>query len=170
MLWDTAGYPVVSKDGVWRQVVLADGYAVLRQMSDVTAAATNTAYKVALSLIDGDGISLASGTDVTFAEPGVYVLAFSAQITSSTASAVEFRFWPRVNGFDATGGTIVASLHSNGSTTVVSRTIIADFLAGDALAVMWAVDNTSGYLDAHTSTAYAPASPSVTLSITRIRQ
>jgi len=27
LLWDRTGYPVVSKDGVFRQIVLADGYA-----------------------------------------------------------------------------------------------------------------------------------------------
>jgi len=33
---------------------------------------------------------------------------------------------------------------------------------------MWAVDSTSGYLDNIVATAFAPATPSVTLSITRI--
>ncbi len=170
MLWDAAGYPVVSKSGEWRQIVLADGYAVLRQSSNVTAAAPNTAYKIGLSLVSGDGVTVASGTDVTFEEGGVYVLAFSAQISSSSASAVTFRFWPRVNGAEAPGGTIVATMHNNGASTVVSRTILATFAAGDALAAMWAVDSTSGFLEAHAATAYAPASPSVTLSVSRVRQ
>jgi hypothetical protein len=35
LLWDAAnGYPVVSKDGVWRQIPLADGYALLNQRCD----------------------------------------------------------------------------------------------------------------------------------------
>jgi hypothetical protein len=66
------------------------------------------------------------------------------------------------------GSTIVASLHNNGATLVVSRTAIFNFAANDVLNVMWATDSTSGYLHAHAATAYAPAAPSVTLAITRV--
>lgn len=171
LLWDAAGYPVVSKGGEWRQVVLADGYAVLNQDANVTAAAVDTAYEVALDVVEADGITLTGSplTDITFVEGGLYSLAFSAQISSTSASQVDFRFWPRINGTDAPGSTIVASLHNNGATNVVSRTVIFSVDAGDVLNVMWAVSSTSGYLHAHAATAYAPASPSVTLSIARIQ-
>lgn len=172
MLWDPAGYPVVSKGGEWRQVVLADGYAILGQDSDVTAALADTAYPVALDGIALDGITLTGSplTDITFVEAGLYSLAFTAQISSTSASAVNFRFWPRINTVDVAGSTIVASLHNNGATMVVSRTAIFNMDAGDVLNVMWATSSTNGYLHAHPATAYAPAAPSVTLTITRIRQ
>lgn len=172
MLWDTAGYPVVSRDGVWRQVVLADGYAIFSQDVDITAAAADTAYAVALDEIEAQGISLGGTpqTEITFSEAGLYALSFTAQISSSSASAVNFRFWPRINGTDITGSTIVASLHNNGATLVVSRTALIEMSALNVLEVMWATDNTNGYLQAHASTAYAPASPSITLNIRRIQQ
>ena len=172
ILWDrTNGYPVVSKDGVWRQIVLADGYAIFGQDTDITAASANTAYKIALDNIASAGITLTGSpaTDITFVEGGLYEIAFTAQITSSSASAVNFRFWPRVNGSDVSGSTIVASLHNNGATIVVSRTAIFSFAAGAVLNVMWATDSTSGSLKAHAATAYAPAAPSVTLAITRVQ-
>lgn len=172
ILWDRAnGYPVVSKDGVFRQIVLADGYAIFSQDTDITAAAINTAYKVALDNIAAQGITLTGSplTDITFVEGGLYSLAFTAQIASTSSSTVNFRFWPRINSVDVTGSTIVASLHSNGSTIVVSRTAIFSVSAGDVLNVMWATDSTSGSLKAHAATAYAPAAPSVTLSINRIQ-
>lgn len=172
ILWDAVGgYPVVSKDGEWRQVVLADGYAIFGQDADVTAAAADTAYKIALDNIASAGITLTGSpaTDITFIEGGLYEVAFTAQISSSSSSAVAFRFWPRKNGSDVTGSTIVASLHNNGATIVVSRAAIFSFAAGDVLNVMWATDSTSGYLHAHTATAYAPAAPSVTLAITRVQ-
>jgi hypothetical protein len=68
------------------------------------------------------------------------------------------------------GSTIVASLHNNGATIVVSRTAIFSVAAGDVLNVMWATDSTNGRLKAHAATAFAPASPSVTLAINRIQQ
>ena len=172
LLWDAAsGHPVVSKDGVWRQVVLSDGYAIFAQDADVTAAAANTAYEVALDNVLSSGITLTGSplTDITFIEGGLYEIAFTAQIASTSSSTVNFRFWPRINSVDVGGSTIVASLHHNGATIVVSRTAIFSFAAGDVLNVMWATDSTSGVLKAHAATAYAPAAPSVTVAITRVQ-
>jgi len=172
ILWDeTNGYPVVSKGGEYRQIVLADGFAVFNRDADITAAAANTAYKIPLDLIVAGGITLTGSplTEITFVEGGLYLLAFTAQCSSSSSSTVNFRFWPRINGTDAPGSTIVASLHNNGATMVASRSAIFSVNAGDVLNVMWAVDDTNGHLEAHAATAYAPAAPSVTLAITRIR-
>lgn len=172
ILWDRVnGYPVVSKGGEWRQIVLADGYAVFSQDTDVTAAAPDTAYKIALDNIAAQGITLTGSplTDITFVEGGLYEIAFTAQIASTSSSTVEFRFWPRVNNNDVAGSTIVASLHNNGATIVVSRTAIFNFNAGDVLNAMWATSSTNGSLKAHAATAFAPASPSVTMVITRVQ-
>jgi hypothetical protein len=172
LLWDeTEGYPVISKDGEYRQIVLADGYAVFNQDADVTAAAIDTAYEVPLDLVTADGITLTGTplTDITFAEGGLYVLAFTAQCSSTSSSQVDFRFWPRINGTNVEGSTIVASLHNNGATMVASRSAIFSVAAGDVLNVMWAVSRLDGYLHAHAATAYAPAAPSATLAITRVR-
>lgn len=171
MLWDAAGYPVVSKAGEWRQVLLADGYGVLVQDADITAAAINTAYALAWDApAMADGVTVVSSSRVTFEEAGVYLLAFSAQIKSSTASTVTFWFWPRVNGTDIPGSTMSATLHTSGSTFVASRSALFTVTAGQYLEAMWAVDNTNGYLQATAATAFAPAAPSVALSVVRIRQ
>jgi hypothetical protein len=172
LLWDDVnGYPVISKNNEWRQIVLADGYAIFGQDADVTAAAADTAYKIALDNVASQGITLTGSplTEITFVEGGLYSVAFTAQIASSSSSTVEFRFWPRVNTVDVTGSTIVASLHNNGATITVSRTAIFSFDAGDVLNVMWATDSTSGSLTAHAATAYAPAAPSVTVAINRVQ-
>jgi hypothetical protein len=172
LLWDAAGgYPVVSKGDEWRQIILADGYAVLGQDADITAAAADTAYKIALDDIIAEGITLTGSplTEITFVEGGLYSLSFSAQISSTSGSTVYFRFWPRINGSDTAGSTILASLHNNGATTTVSRTAIFSVSDGDVLNVMWATTSTNGFLQAHSATAYAPASPSVTLVISRIQ-
>jgi hypothetical protein len=173
ILWDRVnGYPVVSKGGEFRQIVLADGYAIFSQDADITAAAANMAYKIALDNVSSQGITLTGSplTEITFVEAGLYSIAFTAQIASTSASTIEFRFWPRINGSDVTGSTIVASLHNNGATIVVSRTAIFNMAAGDVLNAMWATTSTSGSLKAHAATAYAPASPSVTLAINRVQQ
>jgi hypothetical protein len=172
LLWDAAGgYPVVSRGDEWRQIVLADGHAIFAQDATITAAANNTAYAILFDApvlaadISRDPSNL---TRIVFAEKGLYRISFTAQITSSSGSKLEFRFWPRVNGTDITGSTMVASLHDNGATIVVSRDSIFEFDAGDYLEAMWATTSTNGSLLAHAATAYAPASPSVTMAISRI--
>ena len=172
ILWDAVGgYPIVSKSGVWRQIVLADGHAIFAQDANITAAAANTAYAIqfdAPSLAADIALDPTNTTRIVFSEGGLYRISFTAQIRSSSSSTLEFRFWPRVNGTNITGSTMVASLHNNGATIVVSRDSIFQFSAGDYLEAMWATTSTSGSLEAHAATAYAPASPSATLSISRV--
>jgi hypothetical protein len=173
ILWDnTNGHPVVSKGGEWRQIVLADGYAFFGQDADITAAAANTAYAITYDApAMSDGISLGTpASRIVFEEGGTYLLAFSAQITSTSGSTVGFRFWPRINGVDVPGSTMVANLHQNNATLVISRTAIFQVSAGDYLEAMWATSSTSGFLQATAATAYAPAAPSTSLSVTRIRE
>ena len=172
-LWDPAGgYPVVSKNGEWRQVVLGDGHAIFAQDASITAAASNTAYAIqfdAPSLAADIALDPTNTTRIVFSEGGLYRISFTAQIHSSSGSTLEFRFWPRINGTDITGSTMVASLHNNGATIVVSRDSIFQFAANDYLEAMWATTSTNGSLLAHTATAYAPASPSATMSISRVQ-
>jgi len=171
MLWDgVSGYPVVSKDGVWRQLVMADGYAEFVRTTTVTAAAINTPYAITMDtpLFD-NGIHLGTPTSrIVFDEGGVYLLAFSAQILATSANAIEFNFWPRLDGADVPFNRITTNTKANGVTTVVSRTIAFTISAGSYIEIIWQVDDLSGQLVA-TPSATLPSSPSVTLSITRIR-
>ena len=170
LLWDRInGYPVVSKDGEWRQVVLEDGQYAGGVATDQTAASISTAYALTYTSSIADGIT--NGTPASrlvFEEAGQYMVSFSAQIASTSSSTVNFWFWPRVNGTDVAGSTMKNALHQNGSVLVVSRSAIFEFAAGDYLEAMWAVDSTSGFLDATAATAFAPAAPASTIAITRL--
>jgi len=170
LLWDREyGYPVVSKGGEWRQIVLEDGHYAGGVTTDQTAASTNTAYALTYTSSIADGIT--NGTPasrIVFEEAGEYMISFSAQISSTSGSTVNFWFWPRVNGSDVAGSTMKNALHQNGATLVVSRSVIFNFAAGDYLEAMWAVDSTNGFLDATAATAFAPAAPASTIAITRL--
>lgn len=172
LLWDdTNGYPVVSKDGEFVQVILEDGHCSLYRTTDVTAASANTAYAIQYDAPTGNKSVSLDGTDPTkivFDEAGEYLIMFSAQITSSSASTVNFYFWPRLNGTDAPNNTMINSLHNNGATFVASRSAKFDVTAGDYLQVMWATSSTSGFLDAQGATAFSPAAPASTVHITRL--
>ena len=170
LLWDDVNqYPVVSKNGEWRQVVLEDGNYSGGIASNVTAAAANTAYALTYTAIVAEGITNGTPTSrLVFAEGGEYMISFSAQIISTSSSSVTFWFWPRINGVNIAGSTMKNSLHNNGSTFVTSRSAIFNITAGDYLEAMWAVDSTSGYLTAAAATAFAPSAPASTISITRL--
>jgi hypothetical protein len=170
ILWDdTNGYPVVSKDGEFRQIILEDGHYQGGIASNQTAAAANTAYTLTYTPSISEGI--ANGTPasrIVVTEAGHYQVSFSAQISSNSGSSVKFYFWPRVNGVDITGSTMINTLHDNGASIVTSRTAAFDLDAGDYLEAMWAVDSTQGFLEAAAATAFAPAAPASTISITRL--
>lgn len=171
ILWDTAGYPVVSKNGEYRQIVLADGYASFVSNTDQSTTA-NTATAITWdSMPFGDGVSLGSPSSrIDFEEAGYYLIAFSVQITSTSSSTKTLYFWPRVNGTDIPNSTIKVSLHNNGGTIVMSRSAIFNFAAGDYLQAYWATNDAAVSLDASAATAFAPATPSVILTVTRLRQ
>ena len=171
LLWDPAnGYPVVSKSGAWHQIVLEDGHANFIKTADVTAALANTAYKITYDAPVGNS-GITQGTPasrIVFEEAGEYVLAFSAQVSSTSASTVHFYFWPSINGTDAANSGMATALHQNNATLVTSRTQIFTVAAGDYVEVNYMFDNTSGFLNYTAAASPVPAIPSSTLSITRL--
>ena len=171
LLWDPVnGYPVVSKGGSWRQIVLEDGHANFIKTADVTAALANTAYKITYDAPVGNS-GITQGTPasrIVFEEAGEYVLAFSAQVSSTSASTVHFYFWPSINGVDAANSGMATALHQNNATLVTSRTQIFTVAAGDYLEVNYMFDSTSGFLNYTAAASPVPAIPASTLSITRL--
>ena len=170
ILWDRENkYPVVSKDGAFVQIVLEDGHYLGAITADQTAAAANTGYALTYTSSIAEGIT--NGTPasrIVFAEGGEYMISFSAQISAGSSSSVDFYFWPRINGSDVSGSTMVNTLKNNGARLVVSRTSIFQVSAGDYLEAYWATSDTNGFLDATTATAFAPAAPASTIAITRL--
>jgi hypothetical protein len=177
LLWDRDNkYPVVSLDGEWRQLVIANGFAFLTRATDVTAAASNTAYPIVFDAPTAgysDGITLGASPNqsrIIFEESGVYYLTFTAQILSSSGSQIDFWFWPRINGVDVPMGATRASLHDNTATKPVTKGAVFTVAAGDYIEAYWATnDHVRGTLEAFPATAFSPATPAVSLSITRIR-
>ena len=170
LMWDRINqYPVVSKNGEWRQIVLEDGQYSGAITTTQTAVAINTAYALTYTPGVVDGIT--NGTPasrIVFEEAGQYMVSFSAQIASSSSSTVNFWFWPRINGVDVAGASMKNALHQNNAVLVVSRSAIFDLAAGDYLEVMWAVDTVTGTLKPTAATAFAPAAPASTITITRL--
>ena len=173
LLWDRTGYPVVSKNDEFRQIILADGYAQLIRTATQQAATANTAYGIAWdAMVFGDGITLdpTDNTKIVFSEDGKFILSFSAELKSNSGSTKSIWIWPRINGVDANGTTMKTTLHTNNQDIVISRTAIFEMQAGQYLQAMFAVDDVNIWIDAPAATAFAPSAPAATLSITRYMQ
>jgi hypothetical protein len=171
-LWDSTGYPVVSDGGEFKQIVLADGHGDFTITSDYAYAAANTTYELSYTAdSNNEGLPI-NGSRITFSETGYYLVSFSAQIFSSSASTVEFVFWPKKNGANMAGSTIRAALHGNAETTVVSRAVIIHATANDYLEVATACTSTNGSLKAFAASGISdePACPATTLTIIRVQR
>jgi len=172
ILWDrTEAYPVVSKSGEFRQILLEGGHVKLIRTTAQTAASANTAYSITYEAptnnykIDRDATN---NERIVFEEEGEYLLSFTAEITASAAADIKFYFWPAKNGTNIDNLTMVKSIHNNGGTMLASRVFLLELAANDYIEMKWAVDSTSGSLGATAATSFSPASPSSTLAITRI--
>jgi len=171
ILWDNVnGYPVVSKNGEFRQIVLEDGHADFMKTADVVPAVANTAYKLTYDAPSGnDGITQGTpASRIVFEEAGQYVISFSAQISSTSGSTVHFYFWPSVNGVNVPDSGMTTAMHNNNATLVTSRTQIFTVAANDYLEVNYMIDSTSGFLNYTAASSPVPAIPASTLAITRL--
>lgn len=172
ILWDrTEAYPVVSKSNEFRQIVLEGGHAKFMRTTAQTAASADTAYSITYDAptnkfkIDRDA---SNNERIVFEEEGEYLLSFTAEITSSSASDVKFYFWPAKNGVNIANMTMIKTIHNNGGTMLASRAFLLELAANDYIEMKWAVDSASGSLGVTAATSFSPASPSSTLAITRI--
>ena len=164
-------YPVVSRNNEFRQILLEGGHVKLIRTTAQTAASPNTAYSITYDAptnnfkIDRDATN---NERIVFEETGEYLLSFTAEITSSSASDVKFYFWPAKNGTNIANMTMVKTVHNNGGTMLASRTFLLELAANDYIELKWAVNSTNGSLGVTAATSFSPASPSSTLAITRI--
>ena len=174
ILWSSAGYPVVSAGGEFKQIVLADGHGDFTVSSDFTYAASNTEYAITYTAGSGNEGLTQSGSRIIFGESGYFLINFTAQIFSSSASTVNFVFWPKINGSNvANGSTIRSALHQNGATTVVSRSAIFEVNKNDYLEAFTATDNHNhASLKSFAASSIATESlcPSTTLTIIRVHR
>jgi len=174
LMWDRSDKnPVVSIDGVWTPLGLGGGtnsgsHAYVYSTTDQTASASDTAYGITWDTLGANkNISINSGdsTRIDFAKGGTFYINFHATLSSSSGSTKTVYFFPEVNGVIAPHSTIISTLHENGQKKIASRNGLFTMNAGDYLQAMWATDNTAAWLEHTNATSFAPATPSVTLSI-----
>ena len=145
-------------------------YGAFVDYTDQTHTATETAKAITWDTTAyAKHISIGgTSSQIVFAKAGRYRIEFTAQLSSESANAKTFWFWPRINGTDIPGSTMRITVHDNNEAKTVARTGMFQVNAGDYLEAMWAVDNLDTSLQAYAAETFCPAVPSVTLTLTSV--
>lgn len=145
-----------------------------------SAASANTAYSITLNSSDtsNNGISVVSGSRVTFAYAGVYSLTYSIQFTNSDTQIHDANVWLRKNDSGSTGDlpdtdskfSVIAShggVHGNVIGTV---NFVLPLAAGDYIELIWATTSTQVTLEtiAAGTSPVSPRIPSVVFTATQV--
>jgi len=167
---------IVSYDGAWHPLSEGGGtnqgsYAMFYDTTNQTAAAVDTAYAITWdSTAYSNNISI-DGTDASklnFAKSGTYHIVFSATIHSENASAKHIYFFPRIDGVNIDGSTMMHSLDTNNNRKVVTRGGMFQITAGSFLQAMWSTDDTDLDLHGVSGLSFAPDIPSATITIMEV--
>ena len=151
-------------------------YAILQSVVDQAAASTTAAYPVTYSsIVESNGISIASQSRITFDHLGTYLIQFSGQFTNQDNQAHLVNFWVRKNGVDLENTNSFLSIPSSHGgneghalTQLPYAITVAD---NDYIEFVWSTDSTDVMLESIPAALSGPAhplTPSVIVSVTQL--
>ena len=161
---------------------IATPYNQLISNTDQAAGALGTAYAVTYDTTDfPDGITITSGSRITFADTGVYNITYSIQFENDNNSTETVDIWLRYKGTDIAGTNSRFSLPPRKSLGVPSTLlavtpIMVDVEAdGDYVQIMWHPSDLAVTIEHYNAvtaspgvTPAIPATPSVIVGVTFI--
>ena len=112
---------------------------------------------------DGSG----NKTQIEVTDAGIYNVQFSAQLRNGAGASV-VDIWFRKNGSDVASSNTSVSLQAN-TNEVASWNYFVSLVPGDKFQIMWTQDNNNAVLYGVGASAPHPATPSVILTVNRIR-
>jgi len=145
-----------------------------------TAAAVNTAYPITINTADpaNNGVTVVSGSRITFQYAGVYSVTFSAQFTNSDTQIHDANIWLRKNNAGSSGDvpdtdSKFSIPNSHGGThgnLVGTVNYVLSLNAGDYLELIWATNSTAVTLTSIPAgtTPVSPRIPSIILTATQV--
>lgn len=171
MAFDARRFFRTANHGDWQRVsdVLEEAfsfgyYGAFSDYTTQSIASTTTAYAITLNTTDDAwGVSVVSGSRVTFANPGTYNIQWSGQFDSSSVSTEDVSVWLRKNGTDVVGSTGFINIPSshggvNGH-ALPGWNYVMTFIAGDYIEFMWSSSSTAVTLKTY-PTQTSPTRPS----------
>ena len=98
-------------------------------------------------------------------ETGLYNFQFSLQLDKSSGSTGNAYIWARVNGVDVPNSTTEVTVNGSSAKAVAAWNFFQEMNAGDYFELVWAADSTNMRILSATPVAYAPAIPSVIMTV-----
>lgn len=149
-------------------------YGEFTRTTNLSAAAINTAYAIALTNTEVAGGVVLTGSPadrLQVPQSGLYQFSARFQLSSTSASAKNARFWYRLNGATNLGNsTAIVSVDANNGYATISVSEIVSLAANDYIQLMWAVSDTTLSLSAVAATGYSPGAASVWVAVTQVQQ
>ena len=146
-------------------------YAKYSDSTNQSITTLNTAQAVTLDTTETQhGISIGAPTSrIVFSQSGLYQVAPTLQVTSSSGTLETVYLWIRKNGVDVARSRVDATIYDSTTNLILSGTFQVSAVASDYVEIMWAASSTSIRIDARAATAFAPAAPSAILEINQIQ-
>ena len=149
-------------------------YGSFYDTTDQIAGSTTTAYAITLnSTTVSNDISIASGSQITFAYAGVYNIQFSLQLANNTNGTQDIDVWFRKNGADITNSNSRFGLAPRKSAgdpyhVIGSLNFVDSFEAGDYAELYWRTSDVDAYIEYYSvgTSPTRPAIPSVIVTAT----
>lgn len=147
-------------------------YGEFTKTTDAAPSSTNTAYTLVFDNTEvANGISLGSpASRVVVTSSGLYQFNATVQITSASSSPKTVWIWFRKNGADIANTARLVTTDINSGYIPISMSEFFSLAANDYVEVAFAADDTNITIDTVAATAFAPAAPSVVLSVTQVQQ
>lgn len=132
-----------------------------------TAVSANTAYSITYNTTSiTEGVYLGSPTSRIYVdEPGRYNVQFSVQLDKTSGGTALFYIWVAVNGTDVTDSGSQIQIQGNDAEIFSAANFFLDLKAGDYVELKWAVSDTSVQLQYFAASAFAPAIPSIIVTV-----
>lgn len=128
-----------------------------------------------ISVQSGAGDEAGRSSYITFSNPGVYNIAFSAQLfRTQGGSADTVSIWLRQNGANVPDTNTDVTLLSNGQKVVAAWNFFVDISCDDSgcdsVQLMWSFDNTHTniYYQSPQSNPARPAIPSIIMTVNQV--
>lgn len=141
---------------------------------DQSAVSANTEYAITLNNTDPAslGVSIVSGSRITFIATGVYSITFSVQFKNTDTQEHDADIWLKKNGInipDTNSTWSVPSTHGGlDGHTIGTVNFVLALSAGDYIQLFWKTDNTGVTLDYSAAASPAPVTPSVVVTATQV--
>jgi hypothetical protein len=147
-------------------------YGAFSKTTTATPASTNTAYALTFDSTEiSNGVVIGTPTSrLVVPQSGLYRVEASVQITSGSSSAKNIWVWFRKNGVDLPNSSRLVTSNINNGYSPIFLAEPVSLNANEYVEVMYAADSTGVSIAPIAATAFAPASPAVTVSVTQAQQ